>query len=58
MTDMSEAVIYRLSSIDQSIIRTYIRYCLCFPCGSDEAVVREQVANNLTASTKRAISYM
>ncbi|KAK1079736.1 hypothetical protein LTR33_006136 [Friedmanniomyces endolithicus] len=27
-----ERHIYYLSSIDQSLVRCYIRYCLCFPC--------------------------
>ncbi|KAK1820549.1 hypothetical protein LTR12_004997 [Friedmanniomyces endolithicus] len=29
---MAEQHIYCLSSIDQSLVRCYIRYCLCFPC--------------------------
>ncbi|TKA63599.1 hypothetical protein B0A55_09773 [Friedmanniomyces simplex] len=28
---MARKHIYHLSSIDQSLVRTYIRYCLCFP---------------------------
>lgn len=51
---MADTITYRLSSIDQSIIRAYTRYSLIFPCGN-EATTREQVVTNLMASVKRAI---
>ncbi|EME49571.1 hypothetical protein DOTSEDRAFT_20008 [Dothistroma septosporum NZE10] len=50
-----DAIAYELSSIDQSMIRTYIRYCLCFPCSDDDGD-RPQLAADLTASTKCVIS--
>lgn len=52
---MADTVTYRLSSIDQSFIRAYVRYSLCFPCDDGEAV-RQQVVANLMVSVKRAIS--
>ncbi|KAK0271817.1 hypothetical protein LTR35_013293 [Friedmanniomyces endolithicus] len=33
---MAELHTYCLSSIDQSLIRCYVRYCLCFPCNATE----------------------
>lgn len=54
---MTEAVVFRLSSIDQSSVREYIRYALCYPCDNDAASI-DAIASKLTASLKRGVSYM
>ncbi|KAK4545581.1 hypothetical protein LTR36_002931 [Oleoguttula mirabilis] len=50
---MAEQHVYRLSSIDQSLLRTYIRYCLCFPC--EDADISE-VTNKLLTAVKRTVA--
>lgn len=52
---MEDTVLYQLSSIDQSLIRTHIRLALCFPCKPSQA---EVVADRLSRSVRRAVSYM
>lgn len=52
---MADTITYRLSSIDQSVVRGYVRYSLIFPCGNDETT-REQVVANLTAAIKRTVA--
>ncbi|KAF2172918.1 hypothetical protein M409DRAFT_16873 [Zasmidium cellare ATCC 36951] len=54
----NEAVTYRLSSIDQSLIRAYVRYALCFPCKGEEEGVQERVGKSLRENVKRAVTYM
>ncbi|KXT00275.1 hypothetical protein AC578_1210 [Pseudocercospora eumusae] len=46
---------YRLSTIDQSFIRTYSRVCLCFPCSNED---RQRVADALTANVQRTVSHL
>ncbi|EME89059.1 uncharacterized protein MYCFIDRAFT_193070 [Pseudocercospora fijiensis CIRAD86] len=48
-------VTYRLSTIDQSSIRTYSRVCLCFACSNED---RERVAEALTANVQRTVSHL
>ncbi|CZT15569.1 uncharacterized protein RCC_01421 [Ramularia collo-cygni] len=54
---MTESVVFRLSSIDQSSTREYIRYALCYPCESDAASL-DSLAIKLSAALKRGVSYM
>ncbi|KAK4507011.1 hypothetical protein PRZ48_000745 [Zasmidium cellare] len=55
-----DTITYRLSSIDQSLIRAYVRYALCFPNnkGQDDQKFQKEVAENLQKNVKRAITYM
>ena len=53
-TDTKEQV-YRLSSIDQSLCRTYIRWAACFSC---EANLVDTAAANLHDSVKCAVSHL
>ena len=50
---MAEEHIYRLSTIDKSLVRVYIRYCLCFAC--DNADI-DTIANKLALSTQRTVT--
>lgn len=52
---MAESHIYRLSSIDQSLIRIYIRYCLCFPCNATDI---EAVTTRLAVSVNRTVAHL
>ncbi|KAK5136218.1 hypothetical protein LTR08_003825 [Meristemomyces frigidus] len=52
---MAEMHTYKLSSIDQSVVKTYIRYCLCYPCQDYEVL---QVTKRLQAAVKRVVTHL
>ncbi|KAK5123345.1 hypothetical protein LTR85_002776 [Meristemomyces frigidus] len=52
---MAEQHVYRLSSLDQSLLRTYIRYCLCYP--SQDAEITE-VTEKLLTAVKRTVTHI
>ncbi|KAF2211622.1 hypothetical protein CERZMDRAFT_98503 [Cercospora zeae-maydis SCOH1-5] len=52
---MAEPISYRLSSLDQSAVRTYIRCCYCFPYRKGKAGVEDVVAR-LTDGMQRAVN--
>lgn len=54
---MADPIVFSLSSIDQSSIRVYIRYALCYPCDGDNASVTK-ITDRLTSALKRGVSYM
>lgn len=47
--------VFRLSSIDQSMIRVYIRYALCFPLDNSES---DAVCTRFNAAVKRVITHL
>ncbi|KAK4574388.1 hypothetical protein LTR86_002150 [Recurvomyces mirabilis] len=52
---MAEDHVFRLSNIDQTLIRTYIRYCLCFPCQLEDANI---VQEKLSSAAQRALAHL
>ncbi|KAK1084554.1 hypothetical protein LTR33_002598 [Friedmanniomyces endolithicus] len=52
---MAEQHIYYLSSIDQSLIRCYIRYCLCFPCNATEV---DTAVASLHKAVERLVTHL
>ncbi|KAK0917721.1 hypothetical protein LTR02_000087 [Friedmanniomyces endolithicus] len=50
-----ERHIYYLSSIDQSLIRCYIRYCLCFPCNATEV---DTAVASLHKAVERLVTHL
>lgn len=53
---MAEQHIYPLSSIDQSLIRSYIRYCLCWPCSPGLEI--NTAIGRLHVAVERAIAHL
>lgn len=47
--------VYRLSAIDQSLLRAYIRFCLCYPCSKSEA---DAVLAILASSCQRLVTHL
>ncbi|KAK0942424.1 hypothetical protein LTR29_006010 [Friedmanniomyces endolithicus] len=52
---MTEQHIHHLSSIDQSLVRCYIRYCLCFPCTATDV---DNAITNLHNAVERLITHL
>lgn len=52
---MSEEHVCRLSTIDQSLLRSYIRYALCFPC---KAVDFDVTTRQLALACQRVVTHL
>lgn len=52
--EMPEEHVYQLSSIDHSVVRTYVPYCLCFPCEKSRT---EFATNKLSIAVRRAVTH-